>query len=430
LSPIVACLVLIIVLALLGLPIGVTMLSGAIIYLALSGQDVSIAAETMLQGLYGGYTLLAIPLFILAAEVMTVGSLTDRLHRFSLAVVGRFKGGLGHVNVFSSMVFAGMSGSAIADAVGLGRVEINMLTKHGHYTPAYAAAITAASATLGPIIPPSIPMVFYALVSDTSVGYLFAAGIVPGVLMGIVLMLMNTWIAHRRNFPVDNTVPLSELPRATFQAIPALLLPVILLGGIYGGLMTPTEAAAVAAAYALLVSVALYRSVSWPQFRGALSSSSRNTASIGVLIACSLAINYVITRENIPNVIAAWFGQFHFTPNEFLLAVNVLFLILGCFVDGSAILLIVVPILLPTVKALGIDLVHFGIVAVVNCMIGLLTPPFGLLLFVMQSITRLPMREIVRELVPFLIALIGALGLITYVPSLVLFVPRLLGYKG
>jgi C4-dicarboxylate transporter, DctM subunit len=430
LSPIVACFVLVIVLALFGLPIGVTMLCGAIVYLGLSGQDISLAAETMLQGLYSGYTLLAIPLFILAAEVMTVGSLTDRLHRFSLAVVGRFKGGLGHVNVFSSMIFAGMSGSAIADAVGLGRVEINMLTKHGHYTPAYAAAITAASATLGPIIPPSIPMVFYALVSDTSVGYLFAAGIVPGVLMGIVLMLMNSWIAHKRDFPVDNTVPLSELPRATFQAIPALLLPVILLGGIYGGLMTPTEAAAVAAAYALLVSVALYRSVSWPQFRTALSSSSRNTASIGILIACSLAINYVITRENIPNLIAAWFGQFNFTPNEFLLAVNVLFLILGCFVDGSAILLIVVPILLPTVKALGIDFVHFGIVAVVNCMIGLLTPPFGLLLFVMQSITRLPMRDIVKELVPFLIALIGALGLITYVPALVLFVPRLLGYKG
>ncbi len=429
-SPIVACLVLVVVLALLGLPIGVTMLSGAIVYLGLSGQDLSLAAETMLQGLYNGYTLLAIPLFILAAEVMTMGSLTDRLHRFSLAIVGRFKGGLGHVNVFSSMVFAGMSGSAIADAVGLGRVEINMLTKHGQYTPAYAAAITAASATLGPIIPPSIPMVFYALVSDTSVGYLFAAGIVPGVMMGIVLMMMNSWIAHQRNFPVDNTVPLSELPRATFQAIPALLLPVILLGGIYGGLMTPTEAAAVAAAYALLVSVALYRSVSWPQFRVALSSSSRNTASIGVLIACSLAINYVITRENIPNMISAWFGQFSFTPNEFLLAVNILFLILGCFVDGAAILLIVVPILLPTVKALGIDFVHFGIVAVVNCMIGLLTPPFGLLLFVMQSITKLPMKDIVKELVPFLIALIGALGLITYIPTLTLFVPRLLGYKG
>jgi C4-dicarboxylate transporter, DctM subunit len=429
-SPIVACLVLIIVLALLGLPIGVTMLTGAIVYLGLSGQDISIAAETMLQGLYNGYTLLAIPLFILAAEIMTVGSLTDRLHRFSLAVVGRFKGGLGHVNVFSSMVFAGMSGSAIADAVGLGRVEINMLTKHGHYTPAYAAAITAASATLGPIIPPSIPMVFYALVSDTSVGYLFAAGILPGILMGIVLMVMNSWIAHKRDFPVDNSVPLRELPRATFQAIPALMLPVILLGGIYSGVMTPTEAAAVAAAYALLVSVALYRSVSWPQLRTALSSSSRNTASIGVLIACSLAINYVITKENIPNVIALWFGQFNFSANEFLLAVNILFLILGCFIDGSAILLIVVPILLPTVKALGIDFVHFGIVAVVNCMIGLLTPPFGLLLFVMQSITRLPMRDIVRELVPFLIALIGALGLITYMPALVLWVPRLLGYKG
>lgn len=421
---------LIVFLVFLGHSIGLSMFSGTIVYLLVKGQDLSIAAETVLQGLFNSYTLLAIPLFILAADIMNIGTLADKLLEFSKALVGRFKGGLGHVNVVSSLIFSGMSGSAVADAVGLGRIIINMMTRDGKYTPAYAAAITAASATIGPIIPPSIPMVLYALVSDTSIGYLFAAGILPGLLMGLVLALMNAWIARRRNFAVDEAVPLAKLPKVTLHAGPALMLPVILLGGIYGGVMTPTEAAATAATYALLISILLYRSVTIGTFRGTLVNSARSTASVGVLIAGALAFNYVITRENIPNALASYMLQFDLSPAGFLLAINALLLVLGCLLEGGAILLIVVPIFIPLAQGLDIDLLHFGVIAVVNSMIGLITPPYGLLLFIVANITNQPLAKIIKELIPFIIALLLALFVITFWPDFVLALPRVFGYSG
>ena len=323
-----------------------------------------------------------------------------------------------------------MSGSAVADAVGMGRIIINMMTKDGRYTPSYAAAITAASATIGPIIPPSIPMVLYALVSDTSIGYLFAAGIVPGLMMAFMLAVMNLIIARRRNFPTDEAVPLRHMPGITFRAVPALLLPAILLGGIYGGVMTPTEAAAVAAFYALTVSVVFYRSVRAGQFYQTLLNSARSTATVGILIAGALAFNFVITRENIPNALADFIQQFDLSAIGFLIVINILFLILGCILEGGAILLIVVPIFIPTVHALGIDPVHFGVIAVVNGMIGLVTPPYGLLLFIVANITKQPLGAIVRDIWPFIAALLVALVAITFLPDLVLYVPRLLGYQG
>jgi C4-dicarboxylate transporter DctM subunit len=423
-------LTLIILLAMFGLPIGESMICGTIAYLGLAHFDTSIAAETMLQGLYSGYTLLAIPLFILAADIMNIGTLADKLLRFSQALVGRFRGGLGHVNVVANLIFSGMSGSALADAVGIGRVIISMMVRDGKYTPSYAAAITAAAATIGPIIPPSIPMVLYALVSDTSIGYLFAAGLLPGLLMGLMLMLMHAWIARRRNFPRDEAIPLAQLPKITAQATPALLLPIILLGGIYGGVMTPTEAAAVAALYALLVSSLFYRSVSPKQLYTTLLDSARSTATIGILIAGSLAYNYVITREDIPNHIAAALQNYHFTQSSFLVFINLLFLALGCLIDAGAILVIVVPIFMPTVHTLGIDPVHFGVIAVVNTMIGLVTPPYGLLLFIVANMTKQPLTAVVKDLVPFIVALIAALAIITFAPDLVLLIPRRLGYQG
>ena len=429
-DPMTISVVLIVVLTLCGLSIGIAMIAGTIVYLGMKGFDTSIAAETVLQGLFNSYSLLAIPLFILAADIMNTGSLAERLLRFSHALVGRFKGGLGYVNIVSSIIFSGMSGSAVADAVGMGRVEIHMMTKDGHYPKSYAGALTAASATIGPIIPPSIPMVLYALVSDASVGYLFAAGILPGLLMGIMLIVMNGVAARRRNFPTDNTVPVSELPRVFVQAIPALLLPVILLGGIYGGVMTPTEAAAVAAGYALLISVVLYRSVSFRQFYQTLLTSARSTASVGILVAGSLAFNYVITRENVPDMLAGWMGQYDLSPVGFLIAINILFLVLGCFLEAGAVLLIVVPIFIPTVQALGIDLVHFGVVVVVNSMIGLLTPPYGLLLFIVANITKEPLGMLVKDITPFILGLLVALAIVTFWPDFVLYVPRLLGYRG
>lgn len=423
-------LTLIVLLSAFGLSIGLAMICGSTVYLLVKGFDPSIAAETLLQGLYDSYTLLAIPLFVLAADIMNVGSLADRLLRFCQALVGRYRGGLGYVNVVSAVIFSGMSGSAVADAVGMGRIIIGMMTKDGKYTPSYAAAITAAAATIGPIIPPSIPMVLYALVADQSVGYLFAAGMAPGLAMAIMIGLMNWWIARKRNFSIDEGVPMAELPRVTFNALPALMLPVILLGGIYGGVMTPTEAAAVAAFYALCVSVIFYRSVTPRQFYATLLSSSRSTASVGILIAGALTFNYVIAREDIPNSIATFMAALHLSKIGFLIAVNILFLILGCIIEGGAILLTVVPILIPTAKALGIDMVHFGVVVVVNAMIGLITPPYGLLLFIVANMTKQPLGAIVKDLLPFILALIAVLAFITFVPDFVLFLPRLLGYQG
>jgi len=248
------CIVVLVVLALLGLPIGLSMIAASVFYFVVAGLDVGTAAEQILNGLFNSYVLLAVPLFILAADLMNTGSLTDRLLKFCLVLVGRFRGGLGHVNVVANIIFAGMSGSAIADAVGIGRVIIGMMTRGGSYPIAYAGAITASAAIIGPIIPPSIPMVIYALVSDTSIGYLFLGGVIPGLLLGVGFMITNTWIARRRNYPVEPAVPWRDVPRITLDAFPALMLPVVLLFGIYGGVMTPTEGAAAAAAYALLAS--------------------------------------------------------------------------------------------------------------------------------------------------------------------------------
>jgi C4-dicarboxylate transporter DctM subunit len=305
-----------------------------------------------------------------------------------------------------------------------------MMTRDGKYPPAFAAALTAASSVIGPIIPPSIPMVLYALVSDASIGFLFLAGVVPGLLMALAQMAIVASAARRRDFPVEPPIPLRQWPGITWRAFPALMMPVVLLGGIYGGATTPTEAAAVAAAYALAVSVLLYRSVSVRALYASLAYSARTTASIGMLIAGALVFSYVVTIENIPDSLRLLLAGWNLTPLGFLILVNVLLLILGCLLEGTAILLIVVPVLIPTAKALGIDMVHFGVVVVVNIMLGLITPPYGLLLFIMTNIAEVPLRQIVRECMPFLGAMIVALALITFFPGLVLWLPRLMGYQG
>jgi C4-dicarboxylate transporter DctM subunit len=417
-------------LSLLGLPIGHAMIAGSVLYLWLAGLDMGTAAEQLLNGLYTSYLLLAIPLFILAAEFMNSGSIMDRLLRFCNALVGRFRGGLAQVNVVQSIIFASMSGSALADAASSGKLMQTLMTKDGKYPKAYAAALTAASSVIGPIIPPSIPLVLYALVSDASIGFLFLAGVVPGVLIGLAQMGLIAGTARRRNFPVEPAVPLREWPRITWQALPALMMPVILLGLLYSGITTPTEAAAAAAAYALLVSALLYRSVGLRDVYDSLLASARITISIGMLIAGALVFNYVITVENIPRTLSAAMKAWELSPVMFLLAANLLLLVLGCFLEGTTILLVIVPVLIPTAQALGIDPVHFGIVVVVNIMIGLVTPPYGLLLFMMVKIAEVPLKDLVREVMPFLAVMIGALALITFLPDLVLFLPRLLGYKG
>jgi C4-dicarboxylate transporter, DctM subunit len=429
-SPFSLCLVSISILAVMGLPIGYSMIAGSIVYLLVAGQDLSIAAEQLLQGLRGSFVLLAIPLFILSAELMNVGSLSNRLLAFCNAIVGRFRGGLGHVNVVQGVIFAGMSGSAIADAAGVGRLVIKMMVRDGRYTRSYAAAITAASAVIGPIIPPSIPMVLFALVSDASIGYLFLGGAVPGLLMAAALVAINSIMARRKGFPVEEPVAIARLPLITARAFPALMMPVILLGGIYGGVTTPTEAAAVAAAYAFIISMLLYRDVSARQVYQAVLASARSSASIGLLIGGALVFNYVVAIENIPDSLSAMIAGHNLSATGFLVLVNVTLLILGCLLEGITILLVIVPIFIPTASALGIDMVHFGVVVVVNLMIGLITPPYGLLLFVVSNIASASLLTIIRDILPFLLAMLAALALITFVPDVVLWLPRLFGYAG
>ncbi|HWP10919.1 MAG TPA: TRAP transporter large permease [Ramlibacter sp.] len=417
-------------LSLLGLPIGHAMIGGSILYLYLAGLDMGTAAEQLLNGMYSSYLLLAIPLFIFAATVMSTGSILDRLLRFCNALVGRYRGGLAQVNVVQSIVFASMSGSALADAAGSGKVMQELMTRDGKYTKSFAAALTAVSAVIGPILPPSIPLVLYALISDASIGYLFMAGVFPGLLLAAVQMALIWYRAMRGEFPVEEAVPLRELPGITREAFPALMMPVILLGLLYGGVTTPTEAAAAAAAYALVISVGLYRSVGWPELYESLISSARITISIGMLIAGALVFNYVITIENIPAALSTLLKGFDLSPLGFLLIVNVLLLVLGCFLEGSTIILVILPVLLPTAQALGVDPVHFGIVAVTNIMIGLVTPPYGLLLFMMVKIAEVPLKELVIDVLPFLAVMLVALALITLFPDFILWLPRLAGYKG
>jgi tripartite ATP-independent transporter DctM subunit len=417
-------------LALFGLPIGYSMIVATIFYLLLMGLDLSTAAEQIMNGMLNSYVLLAVPLFIFSAELMNLSKMTDHLLEFCDMLVGRLRGGLGHINVVQSIIFSGMSGSAIADLAGTGKVQIEMMTKNNRYPVSYAAAITAATAVIGPIIPPSIPMVVFALISDTSVGYLFLGGVIPGLLMAAGQMAVNSYMAHKHDFPVEKPIPFREWPCITWRAFPALMMPVVLLWGIYGGVMTPTEAAAVAAAYAFIVGILWYRNFGMRDTYTAVITTARSTASIGMLIASALAFNYVVTVEQIPEVVRSLMAGYDLSANLFLFWVNIILLVLGCMLEGTTIILVVLPIFIPTAKALGIDLVHFGVVTVFNIMIGLILPPHGLLLFIAQAISGASLRHIIRDMMPFVYSMVIALFIITYFPETVLWLPRLMGYKG
>lgn len=414
----------------IGTPIGYSIILASLVYLGLADADIALAGEKIIQGLFNSFVLLAVPLFIVAANIMNAGTISERLLNFCVAAVGRFRGGLGHVNVVASLIFSGMSGSAVADAAGIGKIIIQMMTKENRYSPGYAAAITAASATIGPIIPPSIPMVLYALVSNSSIGALFLAGIVPGLVMGAVLMAMNSYLSHKRGFVLEEPVPLRELPRKTANAFPALLMPVILLYGIYGGVTTPTEAAAVAALYALVLAAVFYRAMSWKALYSIFVESARSSAAVGLVIGGAFILNYIVLSENIPNMMSDALVGLDVHPLLFLLGVNLLILLLGCVLDATTIILVIVPLFIPTATDLGIDLVHFGVLVVVNSMIGLITPPYGILLFVINAVTGIPLRAIISEIWAFLGVLILALLVLTVSSDLVLWLPRLFGYPG
>ena len=412
----------------LGMPIGHAMLAAAIVYLFLTGQDIGLVASQSLNGLYGSFVLMAVPLFIFSAEIMNASKITDRLFEFANLLVGRFKGGLAHVNIVASVIFSGMSGSALADAAGPGKLEVDMMVKAG-YSPGFSAALSTTSAIIGPIIPPSIPMILYGVVTNTSIGYLFMGGVIPGLLLAGAQSLVVIHLSKRRNFPVEPAPTLNQAVRATFSALPALMIPAIMLGGIYSGAVTPTEAAAVCAMFGLLLAFLWYRSFSFSDFFKVLVDSSRSTGIVAITIAGALVMNWIVAAEQIPERMGLWMTALDLSPIMFLLMVNILFLILGAFLDTLLMLLIIVPILMPTVIHLGIDPVHFGVTSVVNMMIGLVTPPMGELVFLIAGVSGIKVAEITKELWIFLFVLISLLFVLVFVPEITLWLPELMGYE-
>jgi tripartite ATP-independent transporter DctM subunit len=413
---------------LLRMPIGFSMLMAGVAYLLVKGQDLGLVAEQVSNGLYNSYVLLAVPLFVFAANIMNAGTVSERIFDFCRILVGRMRGGLAQVDILVSVIFSGMSGSAIADAAGPGLVTIKQMLKKPEYTPGFAGAVVVASATLGPIIPPSIPMVIYALVSGASVGALFLGGVIPGVCMTILMMTVVHFIARKRNMPREEPIPLKEWPTILFRGALPLSMPIVLLGGIYSGAFTPTEAAAVAALHALVLAAFVFRALSWRAFWGVVLESTRSSAVITIILAGSFILNYAFTAEGIPQAMAAWVDTLQLSRLQFLFMVNALFLILGCFLDVSVLLLVFVPMLLPAAKLLGVDLVHFGVLVVLNMMIGLIHPPFGMLLFVIKALTGIPIGDMMREGWPFLVMLLGLLVAITLFPQIVLWLPQTMGY--
>jgi tripartite ATP-independent transporter DctM subunit len=415
--------------ALMRLPLALVMFGGGAVYLFVTRQDVGLLVGQVMGQMTAMYVLVAIPMFILAANIMNAASISDRLWAMANALVGRFRGGMGHVTVLVSMIFSSMSGSAITDAAGPGLVAVRMMREIGKYPAGLACAITAAAATIAPIIPPSIPLVIYALISGASIGALFLAGLIPGVLMGGALMIAIWLIAKRRNIPAAEHVPVSQLPGVMFRATPSLTLPVVLLGGIWSGVFSPTESAAVAALWALILGTVLYRKIKVSTLRAVFAESSRQTATTMLLVASAFILNYAIANERLADGLVAAIAAMELSQMQFMLVVNLFFLVLGCFLDGSVMMLVFVPLLMPSVRALGIDVTYFGIVVTLNFMIGLITPPYGLLLFVMSSLTRVPLIEIIREIWPFVLTLTVLLLILTWFPQIILFLPHAFGYK-
>ena len=422
--------IVILVCALLRFSIVLMMFSSGIVYLWLKGQDIGLIVDQTLNSMFSMYVLLAVPMFIFAGNVMNASTVSERIWSAADVVVGRLRGGMGHITVLMNVVMSSMSGSAISDAAGPGMVSIRMMGKVGQYPRGLAVAIAAAASCLGPIIPPSIPMVIYALISTASLGALFLAGVVPGLLMAASLMLWIAMIARQRNLPFGQKISLSQLPLVLWRAALPLTLPVMLLGGIWSGVFSPTESAAMAGLWAIMIGMFIYRNLDFKTLVAIFAMSARQSAVVMMLIASSFIVNYAITSEQVAVQLAAYIASLNLSAIVFMLLVNVMFLILGTVLDGAVMLLVFVPVLLPTVNALGIDLVQFGVVVILNFMIAMITPPYGLILFVLGSLTGVPMKEINREIWQFCIPLSVVMFLMIFFPSITLWLPRQFGYLG
>jgi tripartite ATP-independent transporter DctM subunit len=407
----------------LGMPIFLALGSACTAFLLANGE-VLLAVPQRVTATANSFTLLAAPFFMLAGIAMNTAGVTHRIYDFAECLAGWLRGGLAHVNVIGSVIFAGMSGSAVADAAGLGTIEIKAMTDEG-YPRDFAAAVTAASATIGPIIPPSVPLLFYGVVADASIGRLFLGGVVPGLLMAGGLMIMVAWFARRRGFPAHPFPGVRIAARRTRRATLSLLTPVLLFGGMLSGVFTPTEAAFVAAAYALSLGLFVHRELRWRDLPRLLLETAETNAVVLMLVMTSSLFGWVLARAQVPQQLGTWILGISQDPVTILLLINVFLLIVGCFMEALAALIILVPVFMPVIKAVGIDPVHFGVVMVLNLMIGTLTPPIGIVLFVVARVAQLPFEAVTRATAPFLVPLVAVLLLITVFPELVLFVPRL-----
>jgi len=413
----------------LGYPVAFAIATSSMLYIILEGIDPAVIVDQMAIHFQTQFVLVSIPLFIFAGRVMNEGDITSKIFGFANSLVGSLKGGLAHVNVVSSLIFSGMTGSALADTSGVGYMATTAMEDEG-FDSAFSCAVTAASSTVGPIIPPSIPMVIYASISGASTGYLFLGGILPGLILGLVLMIYIWWVSKKRDYPAGEAFSVKNVFAKFVASFLPLLTPVILLGGIYSGVFTPTEAAAAASFYALILTMLVYRVLGFRKLRELLKEVVMSTGYVAFIVAAAFLFSYVVAKEGIAVSAAEFVTSFEIMTNPIILlfAINIMFLLLGMFLDTMVVLVIVIPIFLPILHAVGIDLVHFGVVAVFNLMIGLSTPPYGVNLFIISGLTETPLSRIFKEIIPFITVLLFALFLISFVPEIVLLIPKTFGY--
>lgn len=412
----------------IGVPVGLAMIGASVTVLGVNRGFDAIPYEMLAQRtLYGvnSFTLLAIPAFLLIGRLMNESGISDRVFNVARAAVGHFRGGLGHVNVLSSMIFAGMSGSAVADAGGLGPVQMRAMERDG-YDRGFSAAVTASSATIGPIIPPSIPAVIYGALANVSIAAVFLGSILPGVLMGLSLMALVAIISRRRGYPVATRASLAQMGRAVVQGILPMLTPIIIIFGILSGIFTPTEASVIALGYCLVIAALVYRTITLGAFWRICRDTASDTAALLLIIAGSALYAWVLARYQVTSQIIDLLSGTIESPYLLLLLLMLFILVIGCFIDSVPALFLLTPILVPLVVSYEIDPVHFGVAMIFNLMIGLVTPPVGTVLFTVQKVTNIPYGELVRELMPFYVPLFGMLLIITFVPQVVLFLPNLL----
>ena len=414
------------VMIVLGVPVAVSMALGSVVFILLNGIPTVVIMHQMVSGI-DSFPLLAIPFFILAGSLMNSSEITDRIFHFASLAFAWARGGICYVNIVASVIFAGMSGAAVADAGGLGAIEIKAMRDRG-YGDRLSVGLTAASSIIGPLIPPSLPMIIFGFVGDVSIGKLFVAGFLPGIIMAIALAIMVRWMAKRHNLPRDGNFSLRVVGKSFNKASLALLTPVIIVGGILGGIFTPTEAAIAAAAYALVLGALIYRTLSFSDLWTVSKESAEMTVSILFIVSAASLFAWIITTERVAHGFSDVLFGITDNPIIILLLINILLFIVGCFLDAIAAISILTPILLPVAVAAGVDPVQFGVMMVLNLMIGLLSPPLGIVLYVLSSVSGVSMKDTIMGTIPFLVPLFATLMIVTFVPAASLWLPSVLGF--